>query len=242
LDNIFAAVLGEKKGAFREGLKMESDRIFCNKCGAENEKSSKFCKKCGAALYYVSQLNKPSIAWYLLPILLGILGGIIGYFVIRSKDVKMAKNMLYVGLGIFVLGIVLIAAMPSPPPVDTGVPEFSPSSPSPTPIATSSLTSTPTPVPTSTPSPTSQLTETEQQCRDGLIEMRDSFIEVKNEHGRVLDETSTLEYCDIIWQLFAMSNGKCKQEALEALNTLKDASMYPSWVDIQIFNVEHSEF
>jgi len=220
---------------------MANDKIYCSKCGAENEVGSGFCKKCGADLHAAST-EKPSNWWYLLPILFGILGGIIGYIVIKVKDEKMAKNILYVGLGTFMLGIILIAAVPSPPPSDTGVPEVPTSLPSPTPIATSSLTSAPTPVPTSTPSSTSQLTETEQKCCDGLIKMRDSFIKVKNEHGRVLDETSTLEYCDTIWQLFAMSNGKCKQEALEALNTLKDASMYPSWVDIQIFNVEHSEF
>jgi hypothetical protein len=179
--------------------------------------------------------------------LFGILGGIIGYIVIKVKDEKMAKNILYVGLGTFVLGIIFIAAVPSPPPSDTGDLEVPPSSPSQTPVATPSPSLiptsivTPTPV-TSTPTPTSQLTETEQKCRDGLIKMRESFIKVKNEHGRVLDETSTLEYCDTIWKLYAMSNGKCEQEALEALNALKDISMYPSWVDMQIFNVEHSEF
>jgi hypothetical protein len=48
--------------------------------------------------------EKPSNVWYLLPILLGILGGLIGYFAIKGKDKKMAKNILYVGLGTFVLG------------------------------------------------------------------------------------------------------------------------------------------
>lgn len=215
---------------------MESDRIFCSKCGTENE-TGNFCKKCGASLREVSKPNNPSGAWYLLPLFFGILGGIIGYIVLKVKDEKMAKNILYVGLGTFVLGIILIAAMPSPPPSDTGVPISAP-----TPVA---VTPTPTPVtptPTPTPTPTSQLTETEQQGRDGLIEMRDRFIEVKNEHGHVLDVTSTLEFCDTIWQLYAMSNGKCKQEALQALEALRDISMYPSWVDMQIFNVEHTKF
>ena len=128
---------------------MESDRIFCSKCGAENKKSSKFCKKCGAALYYVSQPNKPSVAWYLLPIILGAvflgwLGGIIGYIVLRVKDEKMAKNVLYVGIGTLVLGIILVilvAMVPSPPPVDTGVPISTP-----TPVAVM-----PTPTPTQYP-------------------------------------------------------------------------------------------
>jgi hypothetical protein len=215
--------------------KMANDKIYCDKCGAENEVGSSFCKKCGADLHGTSA-EKPSNVWYLLPILLGIIGGIIGYIVIKVKDKKMARNILYVGLGTFVLGIIIIAAIPSPSPeVDTGVPISTP-----TPVAVTP-TVTPTPV-TPTPSPTSQLTETEQKCRDGLIKMKDSFIKVKNEHGRVLDETSTLEYCDTIWELYAMSNGKCKQEALEALEALRDISMYPSWVDMQIFNIEHTKF
>ena len=78
----------------------------------------------------MASAEKPSNVWYLLPILLGIIGGIIGYIVIKAKDERMAKNILYVGLGTFVLGIIIIAAMPSPSPdVDTGVP-LSPPTPS----------------------------------------------------------------------------------------------------------------
>ena len=104
---------------------MANDKIYCNKCGAENEVGSGFCKKCGADLHGTSA-EKPSNVWYLLPILFGILGGIIGYIVIKVKDEKMAKNILYVGLGTFVLGIIFIAAVPSPPPVDTEVPISTP--------------------------------------------------------------------------------------------------------------------
>ena len=106
---------------------MANDKIYCSKCGAENEVGSGFCKKCGADLHAASA-EKPSNWWYLLPILFGILGGIIGYIVIKVKDEKMAKNILYVGLGTFVLGIIFIAAVPSPPPT--------PEAPVPTPIST----------------------------------------------------------------------------------------------------------
>jgi len=117
---------------------MANDKIYCDKCGAENEVGSSFCKKCGADLHGTSA-EKPSNVWYLLPILFGMLGGIIGYIVIKAKDERMARNILYVGLGTFVLGIIFIAAIPSPSPeVDTGVP-ISP----PTPAA---VTPTPTPV------------------------------------------------------------------------------------------------
>jgi len=101
----------------------------------KNEVGSSFCKKCGADLRGASA-EKPSKIWYLLPMFLGIIGGIPGYFLLKGKDEKMAKNVLYVGLGTFVLGIILIAAMSSPPPSDTGVPEIPASSPSPIPPAT----------------------------------------------------------------------------------------------------------
>lgn len=100
----------------------------------------------------MASAEKPSNVWYLLPILLGIIGGIIGYIVIKAKDERMAKNILYVGLGTFVLGIIIIAAMPSPSPdVDTGVP-LSP----PTPSAVM-------------PTPTSVLTYQDSEYRDWVI-------------------------------------------------------------------------
>ena len=36
--------------------------------------------------------------WYLLPIFLGIIGGIIAYFVLRKDDHQKAKKCLYLGL------------------------------------------------------------------------------------------------------------------------------------------------
>ena len=106
--------------------------------------------------------GKPSNWWYLLPILLGILGGIIGYIVIKVKDEKMAKNILYVGLGTFVLGIIFIAAVPSPPPADTEVPISTPP-----PIAvTPAVTQTPRP----TPTPTQVLTYQDSEYKKWAIE------------------------------------------------------------------------
>ncbi len=36
--------------------------------------------------------------WYLLPILLSIIGGLISYFAIKNDDLKKAKNCLCIGL------------------------------------------------------------------------------------------------------------------------------------------------
>ena len=47
-----------------------------------------------------------SAAWYLLPILVGMIGGIIGYLIIRKDDPRKAKNCIYIG--IIMMGIGLI--------------------------------------------------------------------------------------------------------------------------------------
>ncbi len=45
--------------------------------------------------------------WFLLPILLGLIGGVIAYFVLRHDDPKKAKNCLYLGITLAVIGIVI---------------------------------------------------------------------------------------------------------------------------------------
>ena len=48
-----------------------------------------------------------SKAWYLLPILMGIIGGIIMYFVIKNEEPDMAKNGLILGVLLTVVGLAL---------------------------------------------------------------------------------------------------------------------------------------
>lgn len=48
-----------------------------------------------------------SNTWYLLPALFGIIGGIIAFLIIRKDDPKKAKNCLYVGIGMMIIGIVI---------------------------------------------------------------------------------------------------------------------------------------
>ena len=43
--------------------------------------------------------------WYLLPIFLGIIGGIIAYFALRNDDREKAKKCLYLGLILGAIGI-----------------------------------------------------------------------------------------------------------------------------------------
>jgi len=66
--------------------------------------------------------EKPrSNAWFLLPIFLGLIGGIIAFFILRRDDPRKAKNCFYLGIVLMVIGIIfniLIAA--SIPGLDSG--------------------------------------------------------------------------------------------------------------------------
>ena len=45
--------------------------------------------------------------WFLLPIFLGLIGGIIAFFVLRQDDPKKAKNCLYLGIVLAIVGLML---------------------------------------------------------------------------------------------------------------------------------------
>jgi len=45
--------------------------------------------------------------WFLLPIFLGLIGGIIAYFVLRQDDPKKAKNCLYLGIVLAIIGVMI---------------------------------------------------------------------------------------------------------------------------------------
>jgi uncharacterized membrane protein len=61
--------------------------------------------------------------WYILPILFGIIGGIIAYFAIRKDDREKAKKCMYIGLVLFAIGIIVdLTVMPVAMPGQFGVP------------------------------------------------------------------------------------------------------------------------
>ena len=47
-----------------------------------------------------------SNAWYLVPIFIGMIGGIIGYLAIRKDDPQKAKNCIYIGIVMMIIGII----------------------------------------------------------------------------------------------------------------------------------------
>ena len=51
--------------------------------------------------------KRRSNAWFLLPIFFGIIGGLIAFFVIRQDDPAKAKNCLYLGIALMVVGIIM---------------------------------------------------------------------------------------------------------------------------------------
>ena len=53
----------------------------------------------------MSEIKNRSGLWYLLPILFGIIGGVIAWFVIKDNDPKKAKNCLYLGLVLLIIEI-----------------------------------------------------------------------------------------------------------------------------------------
>ncbi len=62
-----------------------------------------------------------SKAWFLLPIFFGVIGGIIAYFILRQSDPQKAKNCLYLGLVLMLIGIIFnIVISASIPGIDSG--------------------------------------------------------------------------------------------------------------------------
>ena len=55
--------------------------------------------------------RKRSNWWYLVPILFGIIGGIIGYYALRRDDPQKAKKCLYLGLVLTVINIIANIAL-----------------------------------------------------------------------------------------------------------------------------------
>jgi len=79
----------------------------CPSCG--NEIDEDYCSSCGHGINS-NTLPKPMIKntskfWYLLPILFGIIGGVIAYFVLRKSNSRKARNCLLIGIGLMIIGI-----------------------------------------------------------------------------------------------------------------------------------------
>jgi hypothetical protein len=57
--------------------------------------------------------TRPTRAWYLVPFLLSIIGGIIGYFAVKDEDKRMANRLLVLSIVVFVLETSATIAVPA---------------------------------------------------------------------------------------------------------------------------------
>ena len=55
--------------------------------------------------------KNPSKAWHLLPIFIGILGGLAMYFIVRDENKQMAKNGLILSVILTIVGIIFVVIM-----------------------------------------------------------------------------------------------------------------------------------
>ena len=89
--------------------------MLCPTCSKEIVEDSKFCVFCGNPVFPKQKettRTSPfkegvSSAWYLLPIFLGLIGGIIAWAVIRDRDSKKARKMLIVAVILTVMPLII---------------------------------------------------------------------------------------------------------------------------------------
>lgn len=79
---------------------------YCQNCGAEIDEKAEICPECG-----VRQIEEVSNWWYLLPIFLTWIGGLIAWALTRNDNPDKAKNFIIVGVIVFLLLIIVPAAI-----------------------------------------------------------------------------------------------------------------------------------
>ena len=90
---------------------------FCPSCGSEVAQDLSFCPKCGKQLSAQTfdmsgrPTKRKSRWWYLVPVFLQIIGGIIAYLILKDDDKKLAKNCLWLGIILTIVPIVLGMAL-----------------------------------------------------------------------------------------------------------------------------------
>lgn len=82
---------------------------FCSNCGAEIDIKAKICPKCGVEQPVIPE--KVSNWWYICPIFLGIIGGLVAWVFNKDRNPKKAKHFLVVGIVVFVIWFLIGFAM-----------------------------------------------------------------------------------------------------------------------------------
>lgn len=97
-------------------------KISCPKCGTPNNPDSKFCENCGTRIGQqpgssTSQAltekasKKTSAAWWILPFLLGWVGGLVAWAIVRADDKAKARNLLILGIVMTFVWILLYVVL-----------------------------------------------------------------------------------------------------------------------------------
>ena len=103
-------------------LPAQAQGVYCAQCGAFNAEGSRFCGECGASIgpqprdddepvmaEPAARPRKTSGAWWLMPIFLAWVGGLVAWLVVREDDPGKAKWMLILGILITVAWFLLWA-------------------------------------------------------------------------------------------------------------------------------------
>ena len=84
---------------------MLKTKKFCVNCGAEIDVEAEICPGCGVRQQ--KMVESVSSAWYLVPLFLGIIGGLIAWVVNKDRDPGKARNFIILGVALTVIGVVL---------------------------------------------------------------------------------------------------------------------------------------
>jgi DNA-directed RNA polymerase subunit RPC12/RpoP len=94
----------------------------CPACGFGNASESQFCERCGSKMIsqpispgssqaYPIVVKKTSPAWWLLPIFLTWIGGLVAWAIVRETDKSKAMKLLLTGLGLTAFWILVSIAI-----------------------------------------------------------------------------------------------------------------------------------